>query len=349
MSKAKDSNLNIYQQNFPLKNEVEATVLQFILENEKTDKVVRIFEKSKKMRSLKDPLIAHNLKEISAVLGVSLDAFLNRYLQHLIEVALNKSNNSESILTEIAHNGWLKPSDIFVFERKYQIYKFRKMKFAKTEAGNQLVFKSDKFLELTITLPQFLMGEMLNFFKKPQQISMQKFFEKIFNDFVRSNHLEFNQKSSQGDFDISDLEKLIHKIGAIRKWQPLGLISPPIFHSQKELDNEFLCFSHLSKNSTPSSQVGPVSKITKRITLKEMEFTFDPFRELIYYVSNRLWRTPGDLISILIMYRYREWDRESFIFGRKIDRSEFLPYLKNEHDNNDLSVKSFILNIMGSP
>ncbi|MBY0552925.1 hypothetical protein K2P97_00255 [bacterium] len=344
MNKVKKDAPRIYEIGFPLNDEFETSVFEYLLKNRRSEKVVRIFERNRKLRSLNDPMQAHRLEERAAFLGVSLDTLLNRYLHHVIEMALNKSKNPNQILSEIYLNNWLdREEDVFILNGLYQIYKFRKMEFEFTENGNPCIFKKDDFLELTLTLPKFLMSKFLIYFETSAQWSFQKFIEKVFSEFLNANNLDFKSKNYQA----SDLEKLIHKIGSIEKWQPYGFLSPPIYHSQESLDNDFLCFSYLSKNPTSAASAHVSSRITKRITLKDTsKHGFDPFRELIYYISNRLWRSPGELISILVMCKYRDWDRESFVFDRIIDRSKINRELRIALDEKDLSMKAFITSVM---
>lgn len=344
MENTKAGALSLYELRFSLNEEFEGSVFEYLLTNRRSEKVVRIFEKNRKLRSLNNSLQAFRLEERATFLGVSLDTLLNRYLHHIIELVLNRASNPVPILLEIYHNGWLDgDDDIFILNGFHQIYKFRKLKFTHTDNGNPCIVKEDNFIELTLTLPKFLMNEFLLYFETSTQWSFQKFIEKVFSDFLNANNLDFKSKNYQA----SDLEKLIHRIGSIEKWQPYGFLSPPIYHSQESLDNDFLCFSYLSKNPTSAASAHVSSRITKRITLKDTsKHGFDPFRELIYYISNRLWRSPGELISILIMCKYRDWDRESFIFGRIIDRSKIKEELQTVFDRKDLSVKAFIASIM---
>lgn len=340
MNKKERSSFQFYEKSILVEPSLEATFIEFFDFDKDAETIVRLFEKTKRFQFLKDPKDAHKWKDKAAILGVSFDIFLNRLDEYYLELALNSAKNPELILIDVIKNKWLRETDILFFKNKYRIFKFRKVDLVKTSSGNSVIFRNESYTELTVTLPKFLMREMERFFNESSKISMQKFFEKIFTDFVKANGLWF---SSKGDaqFGAEDLEDLVKKVGETNNWHPFDFKSPPGQHSSEELGNQFMCFSYLSKNRHSRFFMGDTATIKKRINLKETHF--DPFKELIYYVSSRLWRTPGELISILIMCRWRMVDRASLSFGALTYEPDSLGINKN------MIFGRFVEEIMSNP
>lgn len=277
------------------------------------EKVVRIFQESRKLDIFKDPLVRDKFEYDAGVLGISFDHYLNKYLDHVVEFLLNRSDLSQALKDKIILGAQISSKDLFIFNGLYQIFRFRKLKLKKSDSSpNYLFQKVDKSITITLRLPEKLLLNLSDVFsKKSCDFTIQDFVRKIFDDFLNANSIFF--KTGLEASGYQRLERQIAELQHITIWKPFGFKSPPILHSSDEMDNQFTTFTDLIEQSHQRLES------TKSFLSKKVIFTIrskrdDPLKEYIFYLSDRLWRNPGTLLSLLILQNYRDWDREGFLY-----------------------------------
>ncbi|MDZ4661494.1 MAG: hypothetical protein SGJ18_07710 [Pseudomonadota bacterium] len=279
-------------------------------------KTVRIYQESRKLEFLKDPLTREMHEYTAGVMGVPFDRYLRGLIDFWIEYLLSLNDVPRAQKQLIIKESKAAPEHIFRYGEnlgKYKIFRFSNRQFLPSQISTNFILdKRGKEIEVELRLPKNL-GKAINqhFSKNKNGPSIQVFLRRLFERFLIANGLEYIQI----DFDKKShehLENQIQRICEIKAWKPCKFKSPPILNTAKEFDHEFLACSYLIEQSVDRLiAFNRCVEIKKVITLRS---GYDPFRVALHYISYVFWSTPSSFLSLLVLQEYRAFDRDGFIF-----------------------------------
>lgn len=282
----------------------EGQSFEYIESKDNPQKVFRLNERQIKSVSLENPILRDQLEQKAAVLGLSFDSLMSKCLDIVIEKDLN-SAASDKILNLTSLGDMLQTAVNFKSPNTSDIQIFRvppRLANLKSKNGNIICRYSDRKLDINLTTPKTFFALFVSKGLPRLNLTPQAFLRALYSEFLFLNGISQVPKANYLSKDyLGELEQIISRIGLKNTWEPYGWKTPPIMHTQKELDNEYLLFSFLEDHDHQRFSDFKNHMAKKKITITFKLEKYDPIRDLLPYVQSRLWRNSSDFFSMLLM------------------------------------------------
>lgn len=286
------------------------------------NKVFRLNGRQSKLRVLKNQQLRKSYELLAEALGLSFDETISRIYDLLAEGMLNRYPvaieryplfaNLKIWKTAYIHKHRADTKEAF-----FCVYRFNSGEKVRVSSKLTLFRCSPTRFEIRPTLPvnlhKAIFDKRSKLFKRS---SRQRLFRWLYESFLTENGIPIRFPSYNDKKYYANVSQALDAIASKQIWAPYGWRSPPLSHSLRELDGKFFTYSRLNDESNREKVSGLSSNqyLSGSVIFtfdagegrKSISAKFDPIRDLLPYVCNRLWRDPSSIFALLLLQFVRE-------------------------------------------